>query len=274
MPRFAKHVRLADKDGPSSPISSRPDQRADKLDSAVAAQGANPRRCRQLALAQWQCGRREEAYMTLTSALRKYPHEAELCAQLGLFYAAEEQYEQARTHLEEAAVHDGANADVRFWLALVDAALGDTLAAARSFQRALELRPSDLMLAYHLSVAAKAARQDGHSVAMRPPEDRQGQSRAGRGDRLASLVAGEPELVEAFLDTPQTAEELQMILASVESALKDWPNYADLHYECGRLLDRLGRPNEAREHLAKAIQLNRGYRRATESLEELSLRAA
>lgn len=242
--------------------TSRPEACAVELDKAITTQGSDASLCRQLALAQWHAGRRAEAYMALTAGLRKFPAEAPLHLQLGLFYAAEEDYEQARPSLEKATLLDCGDGQARYWLGLVDMARGDLPAAIRSMQRALELQPNDLLAAYQLSLAARAARESGQSVVIRLPDPQPAVASDSRNRPLAEFVAGEPDFLQAFLDLPQTEvdEELFELLAgAVKMALAEHPRYADLHCYCGRILHRLGRIDQAREHLEQALRINDGY---------------
>lgn len=245
--------------------TARPGKCAEELDKAQTRHGAAPARCRQLAMAQWQAARRVEAYMTLESAVRKFPQDAALQAQLGLLYASEGQYERAAPLLERATVLDGAHVEARHWLGLVQAARGDVAAAVRSFQRALELRPSDLSIAYQLSLAARAAKEAGRNVVLRLPPLRVRPTAESRAGQLAAALASEPEMIEAFLDVPamEGQEEIfEALLAAAKAALADHPNYADLHYQCGRLLDRLRQAASARAHLEQAVRINGRYVKA------------
>ena len=123
-----------------------------------------------LAQAQWRTGRRAQAYMTLTAALRRLDDCAGLHLQLGLFYAAEERFDEARAALGRAVEADCDNPDAHYYLAMAAAGQGDTLAAVKLLQRCLELRPDDLLVSYQLALAARAASQNGFHVVVRPPE--------------------------------------------------------------------------------------------------------
>jgi tetratricopeptide (TPR) repeat protein len=182
-----------------------------------------------------------------------------------MFHASEEQYAQARPALQKAADLDCGDADARYYIGLVDAACGDVPAALRAFQRALELRPADLMIAYHLAIAGRAARELGLDVVLRLPENRPSVSADSRSGSLASHIAVEPEFIEAFLDLPPTemdGELFELLCGAVKMALGSHPAYADLHYHCARLLDRLGKAQEAIAHLERALAINGRYVKA------------
>ncbi len=216
---------------------------------------------RRLALAQWRAGRRPQAYMTLTEALRELGDESTLYLQLGLFYASEEQYAQAKVGLTHAVQTDPANPDAHYYLGLVAAAEGDILAAGRSFQRAFELRPSDLMCAYQLALAGKAAEQNGYAFPLHLPEPLA--PAAGSEIRqLAGYVCHEPDFVQALLALPKSEidEELFELLGGVlQMAIDAHPAYADLHHYCSRIFHRLNRTESAIDYARRALRINPRY---------------
>lgn len=231
---------------------------AEKL---VRAHPDRPDTWRKLAQAQWQSGRREEAYLTLCQAMRRVGEAACLLLQEGLFLAAEGKHRQARRFFERASETDSANADGHYFLALAAAAEGDVQAAARSFQRAFELRPSDCLCAYQLAIAARAAAESGFHIVLRLPE---GSPRAASTEmrQLAQYVAREPDFAEAFLSLPPSDldEELFHTLVGVlQVAIALHPRHADLHCCCAKALHRLGRASAALEHVAAALEINPGY---------------
>lgn len=219
---------------------------------------------RHLAVAQWRQGNRPQAYMTLTQALRQLGHHCQLHLQLGMFYAAEEQYDQACASLAEAVQADGANAEAHYYLALAVAARGDALAAVQSFQRALELRGDDLLIAYQLALAARAAEQAGGTVLVRLPSP----AAASGGShirQLARYICREGDFVEAFLSLPASEMDAELfgVLDSVlQMAIEEHSHYADLHYYRSCVLGRLGRIDAAIDHARRAIALNPKYTEA------------
>lgn len=216
---------------------------------------------RRRAQALWQAGRKAEAHMVLTEALRRHGNKAELLLQLGLFHAAEENYVQARSAFAEAVKLDASRAELHYYLGLSAAADGDAPAAVRSLQRTLQLRGEDLLATYQLALAATAAREAGVEVSVRVSEPTRASSRA-EGGELARYVTEEPDFVEAFLALPPSDADKQLfeLLAEVLStALKRHPNYADLHRNAARVLARLGRDDEAIAHAYNAVRINPNY---------------
>ncbi|MHC4716313.1 MAG: tetratricopeptide repeat protein, partial [Planctomycetota bacterium] len=220
---------------------------------------------------QWRAGRREEAVMTLTRALRELGDHASLHINLGLFYSAQEDLDRARHHFQQAVQCDCTSVAAYRYLGLVESARGDFESAARAFQRALALDPNDLMLMYQLFMAADATGRSGRPVVLAIPEPFRCDS-PSQIKRLAEYVVSEPDFVQAFLDMPvsEADEELfGVVLAVLHAALAGHPDYADLHYFVGLVLGRLGRPEPARGHLLRAIEINPEYRKALMALAEL-----
>ena len=226
---------------------------------------------RKLAQAQWQSGRRAEAHMTLTAAMRKFGDEAELHLQKGLFDAAEDRPEEARTSFALAAEADRGRADAYYYLGLAESALGNLPAAVEALQRALSLRPDDLLLTYQLALAARALKAGGKEVVIRPPES-QATDGGLHARPLARYVAADPDVVAALLSLPESEADEELfgsLLAAVEAAVAQRPDYADLHFLCSRILARLHRAPTAVEHANRALEINPRYVQALLHLAEL-----
>ncbi len=230
-----------------------------------------------LAGAQWRMGKRVEAVMTLTEALRKFGNHVELHLNIGLFYSAEEKFDLAARHLYEAVRCDCTCVEAYRYLGLVESARGNFHLAAQAFQRAYSLAPTDLVLAYHLSLSADAAARIGRPVVLSIPEMTPSIASlaepAGRPmHQLAQYVAAEPDFVETILTLPesQADDELFTVVVKVlETALRYHPDYADLHYYAGVALDRLGKIDDAITHLRRAVEINPRYVKALVHLAEL-----
>ncbi len=150
--------------------ANRHDRCSNEASNAVQQHPDQSGSWRRLAQAQWRSGRREEAQMTLASALRQLGDSAELLTQMGLFCAAENRFNEACEYLERAVRNDCDNPDVHHYLALARSARGQYAEAARSFQRAWELRPQDVMLSLQLAIAARASAEEGTPILIRLTE--------------------------------------------------------------------------------------------------------
>jgi len=228
-----------------------------RLPSAAADR---PAFCRRLAQAAWQAGRREEAMQIVWRGLRRCGEPPGLMAQMGLFLAAEERYEEARSWLARAARADPACAEAHQYLGLCAAALGDAVAAVQPLQRALDLRGGDVVLAHQLSLAARAAAEAGQRVTIRLPAAC-GESVRGQADddlcRVGAMLAEEPEVVRALCDVPpgpDDAELFAFLAAAAEVALEEHGDRAEVHLAASRAYARLGRRQLAIDRAREALR--------------------
>ena len=239
-----------------------PDKHAESPDRHVA--GGTVGAWANLAGAQWHAGRRAEACMTLTAALRRLGDEPRLHHQLGLFHAAEGRHADARRHLAAAAEADGTNADIHYHLGLAAAAEGDSLSAVEALQKAFLLRPGDLLLAWQVALCARVACRQGHRVTIRLPEPMTAPA-GPDARRLAEHVAREPEFLDCFLDLPRGAADPKVwaaLAGAVQAAVQRHPDRADLHLRCSRMHQQLGRMDLALLHARRAVALNGRYAQA------------
>jgi superkiller protein 3 len=246
-----------------------------EMDRLVGAGGDGADERRKLAQAQWRAGHQAEAYMTLTEALRRFGDCGRLHLQMGLFLSAEGRYDEARASLERAAEADCDDPDAHRYLALTAAAQGDLAAAVYAFQRSLDLRPTDSLLARQLLLSAKAAADSGLAMTIRLPAASELPRDGGLAD-LAEYVAAEPDVVEALLALPESLadEELFALLAAVlDLAISACPTYADLHLLSSRVLARLGQLDAAIGRARGALSLNGRFVRARVQLAELYAQA-
>jgi tetratricopeptide (TPR) repeat protein len=244
--------------------SGRLDLCRDETQLALDRDTDNPSAWLKCALAQWRSGRRAEAFMTVTRAVRKLGDMCDLHVQLGLFHAAEDRLVEARSCLQRAVEADGTSIQAHHNLALVAAAQGDVPAALAAFQRAYDRSGGDLVIAWQLSLAARAAREAGHDATVRlqarPPRPAATQMR-----QLAGYVSREPDYIEAFCDLPPTGRdgELFAVIADVlDVAIGEHPAYADLHCLRSRTLARLGQLPAATEACERALEINPSYVKA------------
>ena len=261
------HERLAD----SYWRQGRLDNCCCQMENAVESRKENVRHWRKLAQAQWFAGKRQAAYMTVQKAMRQVGPDAELYMQSGLFKSAEGNHAEARKDFALATDADCCCAQAHVYLGLAAAAASDLPGAIEAFQRALELRPDDIMTAYRLCLALKAARQAGVQIVVRLPDMASARLAAVRV--LWQYVAMESDFVQAAMcqnaDNSDNRKLLELVLWAVHSALDAYPRYADLHMHAARILERLGQYKHAIEHAAKAVSLNPSYAAAYALLGQL-----
>lgn len=251
--------------------AGRPEACARQMEGVVEKDGPKVVSVRKLALAQWQAGRRVEAYMTLSRGIRTFGESADLHLQEGMFLAAEERYEEARERFCAAVRADGRRADARRLLALTHAASGRVREAVEEFQRAFELAPGDLMLGVQLAMSAKAAGEAGIKVRIALPgglaaEDTQDLP------ALARSVLEQDDLVDALLALPNGPMDDQMyttLLRAIRAAIEIRPEFADLRLKASRVCERLGLAEEAVSEARLAAQINPRYAAALVQLGRL-----
>ncbi|MFW6146642.1 MAG: tetratricopeptide repeat protein [Planctomycetota bacterium] len=211
------------------------------------------------AVAQARQGRPLEALSTLRRALRTHPQSAPLHLTAGMILAGQDRFGEAAQHFQRATQCDCACAEAYRYLGLCHAAAGRFGAALGLLKRALSIDPADLAL---IREALSTARAAGTTLAL--PSHVDGPREADL-DRLAALVLGESDFVEAVLALPAGAVDAEIfgVLATVMGlVLADHGDYADMHYRQALLQRRLGRRDRALAHAERAVAINDGYVRA------------
>lgn len=238
----------------------------------AAPDGDDADRVIRLAHAFAQDGRVPRAVETLVEAIDREPHRMDVRMQLGQIYAASEQFEDAVCVLTEAVEIAPCDVEARTSLALALAAAGDAAEAVEHLAVAQRLRPYDTYLALLLTMAIDAAKTNcfalGIDVTLGEGETADEKSIAALGE----VISQEPDLVEAFLALPESGADatiFAMLAAVLERALAHHPEYADLHYHCSRVYERLGRPEAALARLDEALAINPRYVQALIQLGRL-----
>ncbi len=210
--------------------------------------------------AQWSADCPDEAVMTLRRAIQVNPENAELHFQLGTFLASNDQLEEAELRLTQALSIDRNHVDAHVSLALTCGVRLDPKQAFNLLRHAQSLRPDDARIATLLTHSVRAAAQQGYAVTVSATV--QGTSHALPNawiEQIATIVQRDPEFIDAFLSLPQESVNVcvyENLLRTLEQALQHLPEHAELHYHCGRVLDRLDRPFEAIKQNERAIDLD------------------
>lgn len=224
------------------------------------------------ALALAEAGDVASAITLLRDAVRDNPESAELHFQLGSLLAGQDRYEEAELRFTQAINIDREHAEALVSLGLCRGVRQSPGEAVQHLQKAQALRPHDARIALLLAEAAKASQQQGHAVRIKAAvpadecDDRRGI------DELSRVIETDPDFVDAFLSIPAgmvDAAVFAMLLETLQAALERQPEHAELHYHCGRVLDRLGRRGDAIGENEKAVALNPNFTKALIELGKL-----
>lgn len=225
------------------------------------------------ALALAASGRPTEGIEALREAIRKDPERADYHFQLGTLLASMDRHEEAELRFTQAINIDRDHIDALVSLSLCCGVRNAPGEAVAHLQRAQCRRPHDARIALLLAQAARAAHQAGLSVRVRADMvelDALGDTEGIQ--ELSQVIEAEPDFVDAFLSiaTGEVDEQVfVMLLQTLERALERQPEHAELHFHCGRVLERLGRPQDAITANERAVSINPGFTRALIELGKL-----
>ncbi|RJP42496.1 MAG: tetratricopeptide repeat protein [Phycisphaerales bacterium] len=229
------------------------------------------------ALTLWTDGRGAEAIRALRDAIERAPNDAELQFQLGVMLATHHQWEEAELRFAQAVAIDKNHVDALVYLALCHGARQEPQQAVRLLHKAVQRRPDDARIGLLLAQAARAAQDSGDAVCLRlvkPPD-----VEADDPDALAALterVSDDPDFVDALLALPWGDADrgiYLLLLEAVRQVLARQGEHADLHYQCGVILDRLGRSRESLSQTRRAVELDPTHTRALIELAHACQRA-
>jgi len=252
---------------------NRPDAAARELGGAEASDPSRETMLIRHALSLAAGGRTAEAVDALRDAIRSDPERPAVHFQLGTLLASTGRYEEAELRFTQAINIDRTHVDAVVSLALCYGTRNAAAEAVRLLQRAQTARPHDAKIALLLAQAAKAAQQSGLAVSVRAgmPDDDPLDDADGI-EELSRVIETDPDFVDAFisLGVGEVDERIfAMLLATIERALERQPEHAELHFHCGRVLDRLGRAQDAIDENERAVALNPTFTRALIELGKL-----
>ena len=224
------------------------------------------------ALAVWSSGDGASAIEILRRAVRDNAESAELHFQLGTILAALDRYEEAELRFTQAVTIDREHTEALVSLAMCCGVRQSPGEALNYLQRAQALRPFDARIGMLLAEAARAVQQQGFTVRVKAAiaadesDDRRGI------EELSQIIQKEPDFVDAFLSIPTGAVDqgvFAVLLETLKAALERQPEHAELHYHCGRVLERLGRRVDAIQENERAVQLAPTFTKALIELGRL-----
>ena len=213
----------------------------------------------------WKNGEPKGAIASLRSAIGADPECAELHFQLGVLLGSMDEPREAEMRFTAALSIDGRHVEAMVSLAMCHGAREEPGRAAAYLRQAQSLQPHNARIGLLLAHASRAANDAGATgAAVMPPAE---PDKAEEVAALSDIIQQDPEFLDTFLDLApgelDTNEEFYQLLArTVDHAVKHQPDRAELRYHYARVLDRLGRPEDAIESVECALTIRPGYIRA------------
>lgn len=250
-----------------------PDAATEQFDKMLQADSKHIAGRIRRAHALWQGGKRDQAIESLRDGVGENPESAELHFQLGTLLAALEQYDEAELRFTQTLSIDRDHVEALVSLAMCRGLRHAPTEALTFLQRAQSRRPHDARIGLLLAQAAKAVHQRGQAVRIRADMPIQEPTPDQRGiEELSRVIEADPDFVDAFLSISVGGVNEQvfaMLLATLELALERQPEHAELLYHCGRVLDRLGRREDAICLNERAVRIDPKFTRALIELGKL-----
>ena len=225
------------------------------------------------ALALQSIGRKDDAVVVLRRGIAVNSENAELHFQLRVLLAAEDDHEEAELRFTQAINLDRNHTEAHVTLGMCCGVRGAPDEALEHLRQAQSRRPRDARIGMLLAHAAKAARQQGHTVGFcaSMPDDEPEQDALGMAE-LSQVIEEDADFVDAFLSI--RLDDVQeglfgVLLATIRVSLERQPEHADFHFHYGWVPDRLGRRTDAIDANEEAVRLNPRFTRALIELAKL-----
>ncbi|MHC4443977.1 MAG: tetratricopeptide repeat protein [Planctomycetota bacterium] len=215
-----------------------------------------------LALIIFKQGRPVEANALIREGLRRHPDNAELHYQLGVMLAVDGELSEAEKLFDKTVALDPSHARACEKLAQCYALSGRYERALNYLEQSHRLEPQNAGIALQLNLLTQSMAVDGYRpvVEIKPPTAHELDESSI--DKLGEVIANEPDFVQSFLSLPASDvdnEVFSTLAVTLDRALHKHPEYADLHYHCGEVYNRLGKKQDAIDHVEQAVRINPRY---------------
>ncbi len=193
-----------------------------------------------------------------------YPSNFEINYYLGIILAGQDKPFEAIKYLTKAVRLRPEHSDVHWKLGLAHASVSHIPESLHHLQQAHNLDPSNNWILSHLVLSALQGKRFGvnFDIKLNSIDNYESVGESYALNKLSELIAREPEFVTAFLELPKTdvdKEIFSSLLQIILRALENYPEYADLHYHCSCVWDRLGNTDNAILQTQQALEINPRY---------------
>jgi tetratricopeptide (TPR) repeat protein len=226
------------------------------------------------AMSYFLAGHANKAIELLHEKIRQEPSSYDLNYVLGMILAAEDQPRRAVPFLTKACQMRPESIDAQWKLGLAYGLCGQLIEAIHHLKIAHRLEPANHWLLAQLSLAVGHARSQGIEIDLEPIAISEAEAPLHQQslDQLADLIVRDSEFVTAFLELPCSDIDPQIFSSLLEimmRAMERHPEYADLHYHCSCVYERLGQADNAIHESEHALAINPRYINAMIHLAKL-----
>lgn len=251
----------------------KPDQSAQQFAHDVDTNEANTTARIRHALSWWEAGNPEAAIQSLRDGINLDMDNAELHFQLGTLLTRLDRIDEAELRFVQALSINREHVEAMISIALCYGIHGAPDKALPHLEKAQGLKPYDARIGQLLVQTARAIRQMGlnANVQAQMPANETLEDEKGI-EELSNIIQTDPDFVDAFISISMGDIEVPVfstLLNTLEKALERQPEQAELHFHCGRVLERLGRHSDAIQKNEQAVTIDPTHTRALIELAKL-----
>ena len=193
----------------------------------------------------------DSAAAALRAVLEIQPAHVVAHYNLGFISYRGRRYDEAARHLEETIRRKPDLPEAHYTLGLTALAQGRNEAAIESLERAIALNPKHVGARFNLASAyARAGRLGDAAREQAAYADLSGRSKAEQ-ERATQISTSSVRAIRLIQE-----HKYDEALAAYQELVRQYPDHAMLYNEIGGLQIRLGRPEEAKASLRKAIEID------------------